>query len=62
MEDVREAIELKNVPNSGKSPKGGGDQLQIKKCGLFDERAGGNILIFLPNVNAHFKYFSSTKK
>ena len=36
---LRGAIKIKNVPKSGKSPKGG----------------GGHIFIFFPNVNAHFR-------
>ena len=49
---VREAIELKNVTKSGKSPQGGGgvrkkhQKVQNSKFGLFDKRGGGYIFIF----------------
>ena len=58
---LRGESHIKNVPKSGKSPKGGegvgpGNQkVHNSKCGLFD------IFIFFPNVNAHFKHFSWTK-
>ena len=64
MEDVRGAIELKNVPKSGKSPKGGkGSAQEIKKSTIQDvdflTRGGGRPYFnFFPNVNADFKCFS----
>ena len=65
---LRGAIKKKNVPKSGKSPKGGGgvsagdQKVHNSKCGLFDKRGGGgHIFIFFPNVNAHFRYFSWRK-
>ena len=54
----------KNVPKSGKSPKGGGgvsfedQKVHNSKCGLFDKRGRGHIFIFVPNVNADYKCFS----
>ena len=56
---VRGAIELKNVPKSGKSgksPKGEGSANEIKKFTIqnvdFLTRGGGPYLHFFPNVNA----------
>ena len=49
---VRGAIELKNVPKSGKSPKGGGgittgnQKVHNSECGLFYKRGEGHIFIF----------------
>ena len=53
----------KNVPISGKSPKGGGasagdQKVHNSKCGLLDKRGGGHIFIFFPNVNVEFQCFS----
>ena len=60
---IREASELKNVTKSGKSPPGGGvskkhQKVQNLEFGLFDKRGGGKILIFFPNSNVNFRYFS----
>ena len=48
---IREACELRNVPKSGKSPKGvviiaGNQKVHNSKCGLFDKRGGGGEAIF----------------
>ena len=51
--DFREAFQLKNVPKSGKSPKGGGvskkhQKVQNSKFGLFDKRGGRPYFHFFP--------------
>ena len=54
----------KNVPKSGKSPKGGGgvsagdQKVHNSKCGLFDKRGGGKIFSVFPNLDVDFKCFS----
>ena len=50
---LREAFELKNVPKTGKSPKGGGGvRKKIKKSKI------SKFFIFFPNVNVDLKCFS----
>ena len=50
--DLREGSELKNVPESGKSPKGGRSVLEIKKSTIqnvdFLIRGGGPYFHFFP--------------
>ena len=56
---LRGPIKIKNVPKSGKSPKGGGgvseknQKVQNLKFGLFDKR-GVQIFKFFPNVNEDY--------
>ena len=60
---LREACKLKNVPKSGKIPRGGGvstrnQKVHNSKCGLFDKRGEAKFSFFPPNVGAEFKCFS----
>ena len=56
---LREAIKLKNVTKSGKSPQGGGgvrkkhQKVQNSKFGLFDKRGGEAIFSFFSQIQMH---------
>ena len=55
-DSLRGAIKIKNVPKSGKSPKGGGgvsagdQKVHNSKCGLFDKRGGEAIFSFFSQM------------
>ena len=60
--------QIKKGPKIWKKSKRGGGGVSTKnqkdqnlKFGLFDERGGGYIFIFPPNVNVNFKYSDEQK-